>query len=259
MIRKLGLVSTALVLGFGVATQASADVFTVDPSVLGGPASTFTANAISGDAETLVTLNTTTDTGTGTGWISFTSFPGVLPGVSGLGVNYQLWAEFDYGLTVQNAGDNIGPGVDLALTSLSIDLYGAEGLDVTFEPDFGDIGDFSTPTVNLNGATRLDLGSANLVAGVIEPTSQAGNAFNATGNFALTAFGQSFFLSPDPFYNVVFSQFNNTTDQISEVVDGEVRISSTGRATFTRVPEPATVLLLGVGLMGAGFAARRRV
>ncbi|MBK1707183.1 hypothetical protein CKO40_22275 [Halochromatium glycolicum] len=236
-------------------------MFEVDPTVFSaGATSTFTADQMGGSASTLVTLDTTANTGVGTGWIAFNGFTDSAVPVNGtfLGSDWQLWAEFDYTVAPQNPADTIAPGIDLFLTSLTFDIYGASGVDVEFNPTA--ITDFVDPTVDTSAATGVQLiGTGNLVAGVIEPTSQGGNAFNAFSTYSNTAFGDTFFVDPVPFYNVAFNDFNNTSQQIE--TDGDlVRIVSTGAVDFNvnAVPTPATMGLIGLGLIGLGFTTWRR-
>lgn len=80
-------------------------------------------------------------------------------------------------------------------------------------------------------------------------------------NLALTSDGSEFFVAPTPFYLVVdvtgdFDVFPVEFDPDT----GTATISTTGdvSAVFQDVPEPASLALVGLGLLGLGAARRRK-
>jgi hypothetical protein len=77
-------------------------------------------------------------------------------------------------------------------------------------------------------------------------------SFGATSTFGLTAVGSTYFTSPSPFYNVTFQsgQFNNFPTTGTQLVNGSLDV-------VFAVPEPASVALIGLGLMGLGLSRRR--
>jgi hypothetical protein len=85
---------------------------------------------------------------------------------------------------------------------------------------------------------------------------------NAAGNFELIfdnftlepGIGEAFFASPRPFYQVIDLQgnFNDFTPAQSGFAD------TTGSANASFIPEPTTLALLGVSLLGLGFSTRRK-
>ena len=107
----------------------------------------------------------------------------------------------------------------------------------------------ATPLDNGVAVTPIELAAGALISGT-GFASESGNspAANAQTNFTLFPGAEGFFASPSPFYNLTFSQFGNTTSEVTPTTDangnasGFVIAAGGGTINFnsspTSVPEP---------------------
>jgi hypothetical protein len=81
----------------------------------------------------------------------------------------------------------------------------------------------------------------------------------ATALDCASGLGNAFFDTPNPFYPLVFSAFNNTSQGVELSADGfNLAINAAGRIDWRGVPEPGTLALASLALLGIGATIRRR-
>ena len=279
MNKKIILAILGMLGVLGIPFQATAaPVFTVNPTQLGG-SGTFNADLMSGISSELLHVDSTAlsqYTAT-SGWIQFQGFSNggvaVFPGVSGLLNTYQLYATFDFSAHLVS-GPLTGAGSNQVLDTLNFTFWGNQFAGGG--PNAGTLATFiqanavtSTEATVIQGSKDIKLGSGSLISGVAGFDALGGAFINTFTTYANTdPAGKAFFVSPDPFYNLAFQAFNNTTQGISQQGDctdptSACRIAITQAAGVndfgqTQVPEPFTLTLLGMGLLGAGVSRRLR-
>lgn len=242
----------------------AAEPFTFNPTAFcdaSAPCSAFTSSYIdfSYESEVDQTLNTFTETGVG----FFGTFRDTLaspPEVgTGLGSAYQMYAVFNGAGTT---AANLAGGIDGTFNSFNVSFYIDNNMDTTgntFTTGIG--GGNESKTVAGNTADDvliltgvLDTGGFHVFGGL------AAGDFDVL--FRVTSYNNTVWGGQAFSGSLIQGDLNGVNTQVSGVapppvsfVDG--RIIGSGNASF-RVPEPASMSLLGLGLVGMGALLRRK-
>lgn len=236
-------------------------------------------------------------TGTGSGWAQFTPFLDGVNGqnlVSGatsrLGADYGLYLTFDIDVTLLTGLLGL-PGSTYAVTKLDYKFFADPWNPVGATPDAF----FAATTAPVAGTSITGTGDdvllafGSILSGVADLNAQGGAGINTTNTFAvctgagtadfngtalpvgpgsfmnttattcLNGIGDDFFDTPNPFFPLVFTTFNNTSQGVSLDATGTyLAVNAAGRADFAPIPEPGTLALLSLGLVGIGGALRKR-
>lgn len=270
----------------GISSQALAyEIFQVNPNSIPGTTifSPFSADAISGGTSGRIILNGDTQTATESGYVQFDTFKisstGIDGDITGLGLTgspnpekYGLYLTFDLAVSYDavNSGPNAfgAAGSAYTLTSLTFSLWADPNLNTSFSAAS------LSADASIGGTTGDDfvLASGSLVSGSASINQNGGVGINATTTFTLTSpEGEAFFIDPSPFYEFMFSGANNTGEGVRYDYDTAVgcpsgicnaallnSVLTVDYQGTSDVPEPATLALLGIGLLGFGTSRLRK-
>ena len=198
------------------------------------------------------------------GFLQFGSYlndaGGVIPSLLNTPGGYGVYATFE--ATGTAVVTPLGQ-IDVTFDAFTMEFFIDDDLDtILTNSDDGIVGNAIVNPVSVSNNADDNLIATATVLGANDTLLQ--NSLNDGSfeiqltDFGRNLFGESFLTSPEPFYTLMsFTGVTTELDPDGSATDPFVT-TATGSGDLFFVPEPGTMTLFGVGLLGLGMSMRRR-